>query len=164
MIKFLRRLVLPLLLLAVWVVMNEGGSIANVVTGICVTAFSIFATGQLLDFDYLKIFSLPPFAFIRYLLFLLKEIYLGGISATIIILTGKTDPAFVTSRINAEIKTVFLHNVLATSITLTPGTITVVNNDGVLTVLSMHGKKQNPAQGFETQLLKIEKSMQKRKD
>ncbi len=164
MLKKTYKIFIPILFLLIWIVINDGATLMNIFIGIIVTIFSIVIANYLLDFSYLDAFSLPPVKLIKYLLFLIKEIYISGIRATIMIITGKIKPGFLVNKIDPNIKNVYLHNILAISITLTPGTITVENKDGTLTVLSMHTDNKNPAQSFEPHLLEIENELAKKLD
>ncbi len=156
MLNILKKSAASIILFSAWLIMNDGASLFNIISGIIVSAICLFTTSYLLDFSYTKAFMLPPLKFIKYVLFLFKEIYISGIKATIAIITGKVNLSFVTNKINPNIKNVYLHNILATSITLTPGTITVDNTDGTLTVLTMHSENKNPGETFEPLLIEME--------
>ncbi len=162
MLSSIYRVTVPIVLFLVWLVINESTDIIYIISGVVVTLGCLLITNRLLGYNYKNAFFLPPIRFILYLVFLLKEIYLSGIKATWHIIKGDVSPCFITTKINKDIKNVYLHDILATSITLTPGTITVDNKEGELTVLSMH--KGNPTTTFEQQLLSLEKSTHKYDD
>ncbi len=152
---------IPLLFLVIWIVMNDGFSLFNLITGVVVVGFSICLSSYLLGFSYVKVFYLPVLKFVKYIAFLLVKIYASGISATYSIITGKINPGFVKCSIDKRIKNVSIHNIIASSITLTPGTITVDNINGKLTVLSLHCEEENPAAVFEPHLLELEYALKK---
>ncbi len=154
-------LVSALGLFLVWLVMNETLSFVSIGLGILVTVACLWTTNRLLGFRYSQVFFLPPLNLLQYLAFLFKEIYRNGIRATIMIIKGDAKPNFVTFRIHKDIKNEFLHNMLASSITLTPGTVTVENKKGVFTVLSVHAEEKNPQDAFEPLLLSLENAAAK---
>ncbi len=152
----IKKAVLPLLLILAWLIMNGGITLFNLITGIIVVSISLLATNRLLEYSYINAFSLPVLKFIKYILILLTKIYSSGIYASYIILTGKIKPGFVTCDINPKIRNDYLKNIMATSITLTPGTITVDNDGEKLTVLSLHTDSGNPCSDFEANLIDME--------
>ncbi len=162
LLRIIYRSAVPIILLLVWLIINESIAVICIISGVIVTAMCLFVTNHLLGYNYINAFFLPPIRFVIYLVFLLKEIYLSGIKATMHIISGDVSPGFITAKINKEIKNVYLHDILATSITLTPGTITVENKDGELTVLSMY--KDNPAASLENRLLAVAKKNDNYKD
>ncbi len=145
------------LLFFVWIVMNEAFTPLSVLTGLAFTAFCLFATNTLLDINYTRVFSLPLLPFLKYLLFLLKEIYRNGICAAILILKGTVNPEFFTVEIDKNIQNLFLHTVLESSITLTPGTISLENKEGIITVLSMHRAEEEPTKALEVHLANMKR-------
>ncbi len=149
--------------IAIWIVMNDGFTWFNIISGIIVVIFSLCLSSYLLGFNYVKVFYLPVFKFVKYILFLIVKIYASGISATYMIVTGKIKPGFVKCSIDKRIKNVCIHNIIASSITLTPGTITVDNKNGELTVLSLHCDETNPNAVFEPRLLEMEYALNKEK-
>ncbi len=159
MFRLIYKITVPIILLLVWLIINESTSMFYIISGVIVTAICLFVTNRLLGYNYNNAFFLPPIRFILYLVFLLLKIYLSGIKATVHILKGDVSPGFTTTKINKEINNVYLHDILATSITLTPGTITVDNKNGELIVLSMY--KDDHDSSFEHRLLKLMNSTQK---
>ncbi len=159
MYSIIYRVTVPVILFIVWLTINESVDLIYIITGVLVTIICLAVTDRLFGYSYKTAFFLPPVCFVGYLVFLLKEIYINGVKATAAIITGKIEVCFVKVKIKKEIKNRYLHDILATSITLTPGTITVDNKDGELTVLSMH--KNNPAEAFEPKLIVLEKSSEK---
>ncbi len=159
MFRLIYRITVPIILLLVWLIINESIDIFHIVSGVIVTAICLLISNRLLGYSYKYAFFLPPIRFILYLVFLLQKIYLSGIKATGYIIKGDVAPCFTTTKINKEIKNAYLHDILATSITLTPGTITVDNKEGELTVLSMH--KDDPDTSLEDRLLVLMKSSQR---
>ncbi len=158
MFRLIYRVTVPIILLLVWLIINESATLTHIISGVVVTSICLFVTNRLLGYSYKNAFFLPPIRFVVYLVFLLKKIYLSGIKATGHILKGDVSPCFIATKIDSELKNVYLHDILATSITLTPGTITIDNKDKELTVLSMY--KDNPATELEHRLLAVMKGSQ----
>ncbi len=157
--KWFCRVLAVLVFAFIWIVINDGFSLTNIILGVAMGTLSIVASNKLLGFEYATAFYLPPIKLLLYVLFMIKEIYVSGMIVTLKIITGKKNPGFVQVSINKKIRNPFLHNVIAASITLTPGTITVDNDNGKLTVLCLDAKKNGqPAKGFEEHLLGFEKS------
>ncbi len=159
MLRWVERSIIPVFFFIIWIIMNEGFSWYNAICGVIVVELSLRLSSYLLGFNYVEVFYLPVFKFIKYLVFLIGKIYISGISATYMIVTGKTNPGFINYNIDKRIKNVLLHNLIASSITLTPGTITVENKGGELTVLALHSENEHSVEVFEPLLIAIEDSM-----
>lgn len=78
---------------------------------------------------------------------LLIEIYKAGYSAIKIIISGQIDPRVIT--INTTLKSAMMQSVLANSITLTPGTVTIDKQGQQLEVLWLAPTTKNAAQAGE---------------
>ncbi len=156
----LKRIVVPLLLLVVWLVMNENFSVESIVIGFAVVTLILFSANLLLDYNYAKTFYLPVLKFLKYIVFMVGQIYLSGIKASYRIITGKIKPGFVKCKIDKKIDSPYIQNIIASSITLTPGTITVDKQEDKLTVLSLHSNDgKSPCSSFEPQLIKMNKKL-----
>ncbi len=153
-----KTIVIPCLLFLAWQIMNESFTPVGVLVGVAVTAFCLYTTNALLGIRYTETYFLPPLPFARYLLFLVKEIYRNGILSAILIVKGKVGAEFLHVEIDKSLQNPFLHTVLAASVTLTPGTISIESKDGFLRVLSMHHNEKEPCKALETQLTKLEKN------
>ncbi len=156
--KSILRFFTFLFMLLIWVIMNDGALGLNTIFGALVTITAIFVSGKLLGFDYADVFSLPPLRMFTYILFMIREIYVAGFRATRMIITGDINPGFVTVSLDSRIKSPYLRNLVATSITLTPGTITVDQKNGDLVVLCLHcsAEAPSPAVAFEHRMVKIQ--------
>ncbi len=163
MLRKVSYCIIPLLFFIIWIIMNDGLTLFNIICGVVVVAVSLCLSSYLLGFNYIKVFHLPVLAFLKYMFFLLVKIYASGISATFMIITGKINPGFVKHSVDKRIKNVYLHNIIASSITLTPGTITVDNNEGELTVLALHADDSDVGVVFEASLLEIEGMLENQK-
>ncbi len=162
--KIKRTLAIMVIFVALWVISNDAISAFNILTGVLLCALSIYVSCKLLNIDYTKEFSLPIVKTARYILFLITSIYKAGFIATLKILTGDIDPYFTKVEIDSDIKNSFLHNIIANSVTLTPGTITVENNKGKLTVLCLHkaSAEKSPIEDFEPFMKGIQQELNKK--
>ncbi len=146
-----------------WLVVNNGFSIFNIIIGIALCALSIFVSGKLLELKYIKEFYLPFFATVKYIFFMFYSIYKAGFQATYMILKGDVSPIFTDVKINKEIKNTYLHNIIANSVTLTPGTITIDSNNGDIKILCLHKTtaKESTISNFEPFMLEVQNKLNK---
>jgi len=98
--------------------------------------------------------------FALYILVLLWEIYLGSFNVVYRIITMKINPGVV--KIRTRLKSRFARALLANSITLTPGTVTIDMQDDYLYIHWLVAKTTNPHQAarmikgnYEAQLRRI---------
>ena len=93
----------------------------------------------------LHFYRLVP-AFVQYLYYLLKEIVFANISVSRMILSRKEEMEPVLVHVRTDLKTETARVILANSITLTPGTITVSLTDDKLLV---HCLDKSLSEGME---------------
>ncbi len=92
--------------------------------------------------------------FFAYIFVLIREIYLGSLSVIYSVITMKINPKVV--KIKTDLGSKFARAVLANSITLTPGTVTIDLHDDELLVHCLSSKPDKKIKGnFETQLRRI---------
>jgi multicomponent Na+:H+ antiporter subunit E len=94
---------------------------------------------------------------ILYMLFLVKEIYVAGIATLGKIFTGDVHTDIIT--IKTELPTEFQRSILANSITLTPGTVTLDVSDQAITVLWLDAKTKNQTLAGELIKGKLERKL-----
>lgn len=116
-----------LLFLAVWLILNGKVTVEILLFGIVISAVLFSFMCRFLDYSFRKellLFHLMPF-FIRYFGVLVKEIFKANICVLKIIFSpeNQPEPGFV--YFDASFRTGLAKVLLANSITLTPGTITV---------------------------------------
>ena len=111
----------------VWVIFNGRLTLEIVVFGIVVACAMFAFVCRFMDYSLQKEFrfykKIPAFA--QYLYCLVKEIIAANLTVCRMILTRKERMEPVIVRVHADLKTEAARVVLANSITLTPGTITV---------------------------------------
>lgn len=143
-----------------WITLNEDLSPMIFLTGGILGIFAVsFTENVLLYSDYQNTYSANPFVMAKYFFYLLYQIYFSGISAVRIILSGEVHPGIV--MIETEIKGDFLKCLLANSITLTPGTVTLDVEENRLKVLWINCPTKDPKEAGELIKGKLERELLK---
>ena len=125
-----------LLFFAVWVVFNGRLTLEIALFGIAVAGAVFAFVCRFMDYSLQKelhFYKRIP-AFFQYLYYLIKEITLANLTVTRMILTRREEMEPVIVHVHAKLKTETARVILANSITLTPGTITVSLTDDNLLV------------------------------
>ena len=116
-----------LLFFLVWIIFNGRVTLEIVLFGIAVSLAVFAFIGEFMDYSIQRekrlYRKLPQYA--RYLLVLIKEIIGANLTVCRMILTRKETVEPVIVRVHTDLKTETAKVLLANSITLTPGTITV---------------------------------------
>ena len=137
-----------LLFFLAWVVFNGRLTLEIALFGIAVAGAVFAFVCRFMDYSLkreLRFYRLLP-AFVQYLYYLIKEIILANVSVSRMILTRKEEMEPVLVHVHADLKTETARVILANSITLTPGTITVSLTDDKLLV---HCLDKSLAEGME---------------
>ena len=116
-----------LLFFLAWVVFNGRLTLEIALFGIAVAGAVFAFVCRFMDYSLkqeLRFYRLFP-AFVRYLYYLLKEIILANLTVTRLMLSRKEELEPVLVHVRADLKSETARVILANSITLTPGTITV---------------------------------------
>ena len=116
-----------LLFFLAWVVFNGRLTLEIALFGIAVAGAVFAFVCRFMDCSLkqeLRLYRLLP-AFVQYLYCLLKEIVLANLTVCRMILTRKEEMEPVLVHVHADLKSDTARVILANSITLTPGTITV---------------------------------------
>jgi len=137
-----------LLFFLAWVVFNGRLTLEIALFGI-VVAGAVFAfICRFMDYSLkkeMRFYRLMP-AFFQYLYHLVKEIILANLSVSRLILTRKEEMEPVIVHVRANLKSETARVILANSITLTPGTITVSLTEDKLLV---HCLDKSLSEGME---------------
>ena len=132
----LKYLVAILIFTGIYCILREKISLPIFLSGCVVAVAALWLTDRFLIQDtYIHQFTLKPFRFVGYFLFLLFKIFKNGISAARLTLFGKSDYTFFS--FSSELTDDFKLNLLANSITLTPGTVTVDRDRNNLLVVQL---------------------------
>lgn len=125
---------MAVLLFVFWIVLNGRLAadvlISGAVSALAIWGFAIRFTGWSLRKDKQALILLP--SVVAYFVRLFIEIFKANIGVLKIVLNGKTDPYIRT--IQTPLKTKMARVLLANSITLTPGTVTIQLDGDKLTV------------------------------
>ena len=154
--KIIRYPGMIILSTALWVVLNEKISVFHIVTGVVLGVLSLYITDNLLMFrGYRDTYTLKPFWLLKYLSYLIFQIYRSGFTTIGMIVSGRITPGIV--EIETEIRDEFRIGILANSITLTPGTVTLDVQGQKLTVLWLNYKTRDPKKAGELIKGRLEK-------
>ena len=137
-----------LLFFLAWVVFNGRLTLEIALFGIAVAGAVFAFVCRFMDYSLakeLRFYRLMP-AFVQYLYYLIREIVFANISVSRMILTRRERMEPVLVHVHANLKTETARVILANSITLTPGTITVSLTEDKLLV---HCLDQSLAEGME---------------
>jgi len=137
-----------LLFFLAWVVFNGRMTLEIALFGIAVSGAVFAFVCRFMDYSLKKelhFYKLVP-AFVQYLYYLIKEIFFANISVSRMILTRKEEMEPVLVHVCTDLKTETARVILANSITLTPGTITVSLTEDKLLV---HCLDKSLSEGME---------------
>jgi multicomponent Na+:H+ antiporter subunit E len=137
-----------LLFFAVWVLFNGRFTLEIALFGIAVSAAMFWFVCRFMDYSLAKerlLYKKFPL-FCRYVLLLLREIIKANMAVCHLILTRREVVEPVIVKIHTDLKTEVARVILANSITLTPGTITVSLSGQELLV---HCLDKSLSQGME---------------
>lgn len=145
-----------LLIFVLWLIFNGKLTAEILLFGLVLTAGLGILAKPLLGYGPKKellVWRLFPLILL-YLLVLLWEVFKANLSVMGMILRGSRalDPTLI--RIRVDLKTDFARYLLANSVTLTPGTLTVESRGAVLTVHCLHPSLlENTENGIFVRLL-----------
>ena len=137
-----------LLFFLAWVIFNGRLTLEIALFGIAVAGAVFAFVCRFMDYSLKKelhFYKLVP-AFMQYLYYLIKEIVSANISVSRMILTRKEEMEPVLVHVRTDLKTETARVILANSITLTPGTITVSLTEDKLLV---HCLDKSLSEGME---------------
>jgi len=119
-----------ILLTVVWIILRESITITTVVVGLILSTLCVFLSKRIIPLERTE--PVKPLRLILYLLYLLGQVYIGGIATIRIILLGSHVEIV---EINTQITNKVLRTVLVNSITLVPGSVSLGLEDDKITVL-----------------------------
>lgn len=126
-----------------WVALYENLTPYIVISGAVTSVVTIYFTERyLLKETFYNVLDFNMFSLMIYFINLLYEIYANAIITIYQIITMQTNPDIV--EIHTDLKDYTKKCILANSITLTPGTITIDLDDNHLKVLWLDAKSKNP--------------------
>lgn len=141
--RILYYLQLNLIFTTLWVVLKESFSISTILTGLFLSLITLwFSEKFLLGESYYQRYPFNLFKMLVYGFFLIIEIYKAGIGVTLKVISGDINPDIVD--ITTDINEPYHKSLLANSITLTPGTVTLDTRGSLLKVLWLDTKTKQP--------------------
>ena len=150
-----------ILLTVVWIILREDYTIITVTSGLFISAFCVYFCYRFLPMQGMP--EINFFGLLVYLVYLLTQVYLSGISVIKIILT---EASVEIVQVKTQITDKFLRAILVNSITLVPGSISLDLQEDTITVLWLKKKTiekyiENPDEQIkgklERMLLKTQK-------
>ena len=152
-------------MIVIWCILMESFQVTTVASGILIGVFSVyFSERYITGFNYGRRYPISVFGMIYYVGFLVVEILKSGFSALRLLVLGRSNPKIVT--VTTQLKTALCITLLANSVTLTPGTVTVDVEGKDLKILWLEGKpitgealKRELIGALEDKLLKLEERL-----
>jgi multicomponent Na+:H+ antiporter subunit E len=137
--KIISLFIVTLIFTVIYTILTESYTLSSFLLGLVISAVAVIITDQFLcEGGYVspsKINIFKLFIYFGYLLFIIIKSGIRAIKFTII---GEVDVHFFT--FHTKLSSAFTQNILANSITLTPGTVTINKHQDNLFIMQM-GKK-----------------------
>jgi len=134
--KALKYLFTVLIFAGIYIILKEKLNLVVFISGCVLAVAALWLTDRfLLREAYIQQYTLKPIRFIGYFFFLLYQILRNGFIAAYLTLFAKADYAFFSYR--SSLTDDFKLNLLANSITLTPGTVTVDRDNKTLLIIQL---------------------------
>lgn len=149
-----------LLLVLLWCILSEDFSFQSLGIGLLFTTVTIIIVHFIFsDNDDVKNYRVPPRLLFLYFFVLLWHILIAGVDVAKAVITDKTNPTVVTVR--TTVNNHWFQCLIANSITLTPGTVTIDKTDHDLQVLWLCPTTDDPEEMAEAILGPFERILKK---
>ena len=149
-----------LLLLLIWCLLGEDFSPKSLAIGLFFSTLTIFIVHLVFsNNDDVKNYRIPPRLLLWYMLVLIFQIVKSGLSVAKAVITDTTDPQVV--NIRTSVHNHWFQCLIANSITLTPGTVTIDKTDHDLQVLWLCPTTDDPKEQAEEILGAFERILKK---
>ncbi len=140
---FLHHLRFAPLVVIVWVILEEELSVRTIVVGAVLGILTLVIVDRyVLRGDYERLYAMGPLRAARYAAALFVQIYLAGFQALHRLITGRVNVDIVD--ITTTLEDDFRISLLANSITLTPGTVTLERRGEHLRVIWLDCVSRDP--------------------
>lgn len=142
-----------IILFILWIILFEEITIFSVVTGLILPIGVILFTDRfLLQGNYEDAYMIGIGQMVKYGIALVIEIFIAGWGVIPNILKGESDVSIVSCETKLEDE--FLIDILANSVTLTPGTVSIEKKGKVLRILALdsEGLDENPREALPLKL------------
>ena len=154
----MRKLNFMIILLAlIFLILTESLNAVNVLLAIIVSYFVVFLNRT--ELMTMEIFKLKTFTkWFLYVVLLFKEVAIANVQVAIIVLSPKMNISPRIVRYESQLQGDMFLTILANSITLTPGTMTVSIDKNILDIHCLNKAYEDSLKDnlFEKMLLKIE--------
>ncbi len=148
------------LLIIIWCVLNEDFSIKSIVIGFGASLLTILLVDLIFsDNDDVKNYRIQPILFIQYIIVLIYQIMKSGIQVSRSVFNNDTGPKVV--HIRTTVHNHWYQCIIANSITLTPGTVTIDKTDHDLQVLWLYPTTDDPVEQAKIILGPFERILKK---
>ena len=117
-------------LTGIWIILMESATLFTVGTGLAVSVVCVIFCRRFLPME--KLSGINYFRFFLYIFYLIGQMYVAAVSAVRLVIKGARTEIV---EVETVIKNEFLRVMLANSITLVPGSVTLDINEDRLTVL-----------------------------
>jgi len=148
-----------LLLTIIWIILTENLSLTQAIVGLTVSTACVACFNKLFPIE--SITGIKIWRLFLYFFYLIGQIYMAGFAAMKLTIKG-ANVDIVKVKTNSDND--FFNVMLANSITLTPGTLSLELNEQEIHVLWLRGKDDDPADLENADELikgKLEKQLQK---
>jgi len=148
-----------MLLTAVWVILVEKFTLPLLAIGVAISSCSLYLYHRFLPLP--RITNINLLRLTIYPFYLIRELYLSAFSAIKLIIAGADVDVI---EVKTKISNHFLQTMLANSVTLTPGTISLELKNDKITVLLLKRKTENHEEAQksgEAAIRKLEKFLLK---
>ena len=136
-----RHIIILCIYALVYMVLVENFSWLNFIIGLAVSFIAVtFSNRYLLFQNYEKLFPINFLGFIVYTIYLLAQVMISGVKAAVLTVTGNAKLEYYSYE--TSLPNDFTINLLANSITLTPGTVTVNRKNSELLIMQLCKKDQ----------------------
>lgn len=131
-----------------WCMISMNFKYENMILGVIISIFSLFLSGKrLIGKSFSEKYPLNLFVYTRFFIFLIFKIYMAAFSSIKTIFVGADKPEIITFK--TELKEEFARTILANSISLTPGTLTMYKEDDEIKVLWLEPKTRDHSKARE---------------
>lgn len=136
-------------LTVVWCIWSESFSLSTLAAGLLLSILALLVTNRaLLNHTYQKRYRFSPVTLVRYVVVLIIEIFRSGIHAIYITLTDRINVGVVD--LPTDIQDPLTGVMVASAITLTPGTVTIDYSPGKFKVVWIDCATTDPAEAAES--------------
>jgi len=128
------------IMLFIWLAISSTFALWNIILGLVLSIISLEITNRLLGISYPNLFSKSLLPILKLHLFVFREIYRSSFILLKKIL--KNDLVVTSVQYDMKLKKSFERTMLANTVTLIPGAITVGQNNNTLLVISPEKNKE----------------------